>query len=167
MALRPAGVHPVEHLGPVLGLGAAGAGMEGQNDAVGVVLAGEQGSQAGLLHLLLQGGIALLQLGQQLLVLGLLAHLAQGGQILPLAHELFVPGDLVLQLLEPLLHLLGPLQVVPETVLGSFILQLGRLSLGTVHIQGGGELVQLRPQVPQFLLVLVVFDQGHGDFSIR
>ena len=30
VALGPAGVHPVEHLGPVLGLGAAGAGVEGR-----------------------------------------------------------------------------------------------------------------------------------------
>ena len=48
--LRPAGVHPVEHLAPVLGLGAAGAGVEAENGVAAVVLAGEQSGQIGLLQ---------------------------------------------------------------------------------------------------------------------
>ena len=99
MALGPAGVHAVEHLGPVLGLGAAGASVELQNGVGVVILAGEQGGHPGLLHLLLQDCEALLQFGQQLLVLGLLAHLAKGGEVLPLPDELLLPGHLVLQLL--------------------------------------------------------------------
>ena len=62
VALRPAGVHPVEHLGPVLGLGAAGAGVELQN-GIGVVLiivAGEQGLQAAGLHVFRQLLVAVL-----------------------------------------------------------------------------------------------------------
>ena len=130
VALRPAGVHPVEHLGPVLGLGAAGAGMEGQDGVVAVVLPGEERGHPGLLDLLLQGLETGLQLFQQLLILRLLAHLAQGRQILPLGHQLVLAGDLVLQLLEALLHLLGSLQVVPEAVLGSLVLQLSGLPRG-------------------------------------
>ena len=42
MALRPAQVHPQEHLGPVGRLGAAGAGADGQDRGALVVLAGEQ-----------------------------------------------------------------------------------------------------------------------------
>ena len=41
--LRPPGVHPVKHLGPVLGLGAPGSGMDGQNHIGAVILPGEQG----------------------------------------------------------------------------------------------------------------------------
>ena len=37
MALGPAGVHAVEHLGPVLGLSAAGTGVDGQ-DHIGAVI---------------------------------------------------------------------------------------------------------------------------------
>ena len=161
VALGPAGVHPVEHLGPVLGLGAAGAGVEGEDGAVAVVLPGEESGHPGLLDLLLQGLEALLQLGEELLVLRLLAHLAQGRQVLPLGHQLVLAGDLVLQLLEALLHLLGPLQIVPEAVLGGLVLQLLGLRPGAVHIQRGGELVQLGTQVPELLLIFVVFDQSH------
>ena len=143
VALRPAGVHPVQHLSPVLGLGAAGAGVEGQNGVVAVVLPGEEGGHPGLLDLFLQRLEAGLQLLQQLRVVGLLAHLAQGRQVLPLGDQLVLAGDLVLQLLEPLLHLLGPLQVVPEAVLGGLVLQLLGLRPGAVHVQRGGELVQL------------------------
>ena len=161
VALRPAGVHPVEHLGPVLGLGAAGAGMEGQDGAVAVVLPREERGHPGLLNLFFQGLETGLQLFQQLLILRLLAHLAQGRQILPLGHQLVLAGDLVLQLLEALLHLLGSLQVVPEAVLGGLVLQLSGLRAGAVHVQRGGELLQLGPQVPEPLLIFVVFDQSH------
>ena len=45
VALSPAGIHPVEHLRPVLGLGAACSGVEGEDGVVGVVLAGQQRCQ--------------------------------------------------------------------------------------------------------------------------
>ena len=143
MAFRPAGVHPVEHLGPVLGLGAAGARVERQDGTVAVIFPGEEGGHPGLLDLLLQRLEAGFQLLQQLRVVRLLAHLAQGRQVLPLGHQLVLAGDLVLQLLEALLHLLGPLQMVPEAVLGGLVLQLLRLRPGAVHVQRGGELLQL------------------------
>ena len=140
---------------------ASGAGVEGQNGAVAVVLPGEQRGHPGFLHLFLQRLEAGLQLVQQLRVVRLLAHLAQGRQVLPLGHQLVLAGDLVLQLLEALLHLLGPLQIVPEAVLGGLVLQLLGLRPGAVHIQRGGELVQLGTQVPELLLIFVVFDQSH------
>ena len=40
--LRPAQVHPQQDLGPVLGVGAAGAGVDGDHRVAGVVLAAEQ-----------------------------------------------------------------------------------------------------------------------------
>ncbi len=40
-ALGPAQVHPEQHLGPVLGLGAAGAGMDGDDRVLPIVLAAE------------------------------------------------------------------------------------------------------------------------------
>ena len=42
VALGPAEVHPQEHLRPVRGLGAAGAGADRQDRVLGVVVAGEQ-----------------------------------------------------------------------------------------------------------------------------
>ncbi len=43
-ALGPAQVHAQQHLGPVLRLGAAGAGVDGEKNVGAVVLAGEQGA---------------------------------------------------------------------------------------------------------------------------
>jgi hypothetical protein len=42
VTLGPAEVHALQHLGPVGGLGAAGARADGQDGVLGVVLAGEE-----------------------------------------------------------------------------------------------------------------------------
>ena len=42
LALGPAQIHAQQHVGPVLRLGAAGAGMDGHDGVAGVVFAGEQ-----------------------------------------------------------------------------------------------------------------------------
>ena len=166
VALGPAGVHAVEHLGPVLGLGAAGAGVELQDGIGVVVLAGEQGGHAGLLHLFLQLGELGFQLLQDVGVVLLLAHFTQGGQVLPGGDQLFLTLDLVLQLLQAHLHLLGPLQVVPEAVLGGLVLQAGGLLFCTLNVQGRGQLLQLGAQLPELLLIRIIFDQSHDTFSI-
>ena len=96
LALRPAGVHAEEHAGPVLRLGTAGTGMDGEHAVQVVVLAGEQGGKAGLLQILYQMLVALFHLGHKGLVLHLLTHLAQGEQILQTGLALFVVVDLIL-----------------------------------------------------------------------
>ena len=163
LPLHPAGVHAVEHLGPVLGLGAAGPGVELQNGVAPVVLPGEEGGHPRLGGPVLQGGALGFQLLQNLGVVGLLAHLAQGRQVLPGGDQLLLPGDFVLELFQPLLDLLGALQVVPEPVLGGLVLQARGLLPGGLDVQGGGELVKLRFQLPELLLVGVVFNQSHID----
>ena len=95
VALRPAGVHAEEHLRPVLGLGAARAGVKGEDGIGAVILAGEQSGQLGLLYLGLQLGEALLHFGNQSLVLGLVAQLAQGHQVVPLGLALLLALNLV------------------------------------------------------------------------
>ena len=109
MALRPAGIHPVEHLAPVLRLGAAGAGVELENHIIGIVFAGEQCGHPGLLHAFLQRGKLRFDLLQRLGVLRLLSHFAQGGEVLPCAGELAEAVYLILKLLQPGLNLLGAL----------------------------------------------------------
>ena len=84
VALRPAGIHPVEHLAPVLGFGAAGACLEGDQGIVAVVLTGEERFKTRLLHLLLQVFIAGLQLVEHRLVIFLNGHLADGHHVVPL-----------------------------------------------------------------------------------
>ena len=135
-------VHPVEHGGPVLGLGAAGPGVEGQNGVVGIILPGEQGPQAGGLDLLRKGGELLLQLRQHGLVVLLQRHLAQSQQILPGGAELPVILALVLEDLQALLHLLGVGHVVPEALPLTGRLQLLDLLLGRVQPQSLPQNVQ-------------------------
>ena len=55
-ALAPAQVHAHEHLRPVLGLGAAGAGMDGQDRRLGVVRAGQHDLELELVQLAPRGG---------------------------------------------------------------------------------------------------------------
>ena len=155
VALGPAGVHAVEHLGPVLGLGAAGAGVDGENHIGAVVLPGEEGLKPGLLHLGLQLGKALLQLGDQGLVLKLVAHLAQGHQVVPMLLALVLAVHLVLEGLDALLHLLGLLQIVPKSVGGGLRLEHIQLPLGALQVQGLTQLLQNGGQVvqPDFIFI--------------
>ncbi|MPM41492.1 hypothetical protein SDC9_88147 [bioreactor metagenome] len=78
MALGPAGIHPVEHPGPVLRLGTPGPGVKGQNGAATVILAGEESGEPLFGNFLLQPGKACLQLLQKGCVVFLLPHFAQG-----------------------------------------------------------------------------------------
>ena len=161
MALCPAGVHAVEHLRPVLRLGAAGAGVEGENGVVGVIFAAEQCRQTALADLLLQRLVAaddLLQLAGVILLLG---HFAQGQGVLPLADQLVVLLDLVLQPLHLTAHLLAALQIVPEALLLRLLLQLGQLLTGLGDAQRLLQLAQGGLQRLQFLFILVVLDNGH------
>ena len=155
VALGPAGVHAVEHLSPVLGLGAAGTGVDGEDYVGAVVLPGEQGLQPGGLHVGLQGGKALFQLGDETLVLKLVAHLAQGHQVVPLRPPLVLAVHLVLEVLDALLHLLGLGQVVPEAVCGGLGLEHVQLPLGPLQVQGLGQVLQSGGQIVQLYLIFI------------
>ena len=76
VALGPARVHAQEHLGPVAGLGAAGAGLDLEEGVAGVLRAAEHGPQLEVVELLLEPGQFLLQLGFEAGVL--LGQLARG-----------------------------------------------------------------------------------------
>ena len=114
LVLGPAQVHPHEHVHPVLGLGAAGAGMDGEDGVVGIVLTGEHALQLHLVDTLPQ----LIQAGdhlvETLLVVLLHGHVEEHPGILQLAIGLFPGLDDLLGLPQLLLHLLGPGLIVPE-----------------------------------------------------
>ena len=155
MPLRPPGIHPVEHLGPVLGLGAPGPRLEGDDGGGVVVLPGQQGGQPGGLHLPLQSGEARLHLGDEGLVLLLVAHLAQGHQIVPGGQTPGLGVHLALQAADALLDLLGLVHVVPEAVGGGLGVKLVQLPLRALQIQGAAQLVQVGLQVVQLYPVFV------------
>ena len=164
VALGPAHVHAVEHLAPVLGLGAAGPGVEIEDGVAAVILPGEQGGQTGLLQSALQLAIALLHLRQQGGVVLLDSHLHQGAQILPLGHKPGVVGQLVFQLLGALEHLLGLLQVVPKALGVGLLLQFRHLFFRAGQIQCRRKFLQFRGQGPQLLLIGVIFNNRHVVF---
>ena len=154
-AFGPAGVHPIKHLRPVLGLGAARAGVDGQNDIAVVILPGQQGLKPGLLHVGLQGNKTLLQLWQEGFVLELVAHLAQGHQVVPLGLAAAVLFHLVLQIFDALLDLLGLCQVVPEAVGGGLRLEHIQLPFRALQVQGLSQLFQSGGQVVELHFVFV------------
>ena len=65
MPLGPAAVHAHEHLGPVAGLGAAGAGLDAQVGVAGVLRTAEHGPHLELAESLFDGVQLAFQLGFQ------------------------------------------------------------------------------------------------------
>ena len=120
--LRPARVHALQHLGPVLRVGAAGAGVDLDVAVVGVGLAGQQALDLAPLRLLGQGAQRGQPLGHHRLVALGLGHADQLDRVgdlgFQLAHRLDARGELV-----PLAHqLLRRRGVVPEVrVLGAVV----------------------------------------------
>ena len=85
-ALGPAQVHAQQHLRPVLGVGAAGAGVDGDDGVAGVVLTAEQPRLFQLVQPPLDRGQLGRQLARHLLVLG--RHLGQLVEVAGLRLEL-------------------------------------------------------------------------------
>ena len=83
VAVRPHGVHAVEHLRPVLRLGAAGAGMEGQYGVVCIVLPGEQRGKTHFLELFGERIVLRFQLIEHGDVVLLERHFAHGEKVVP------------------------------------------------------------------------------------
>ena len=162
VALGPAGVHTVEHLCPVLGLGAAGPGVEGEDGVVGVVLPGEQGRQTALAYLLFQSLTALGHLVQLAGVVLLLGHLAQGQGVFPVGDQVVVLLDFIFQALDLLSDALAALHIVPKALLLRFNLQLGELFSGGLNIQRLLQLLQRRLQGQKLLLISIIFNDCHG-----
>ena len=126
MPLRPAQVHPQEHLGPVGGLGAAGAGADRQDGGALVVLAGEQerGALAG--EVLLEGRGVAVELGLELGVAGFVGQLE--GRLRGRRRASARPRqvvDLLAQAVGFAEDLLGAALVVPEPGLLGQRLELG------------------------------------------
>ena len=125
----PAGVHAVQHLGPVLRLGAAGPGVEGQDCVAVVVLAVEHRHQLQLVNGLGNFLHRLLALFGQRGVVLLLDHLQQRVRFLILGGQLAVTFELVFQLAHLAVDLLAAFLVVEKAGHGHLVLQLGQALL--------------------------------------
>jgi hypothetical protein len=114
VALRPAQVHPDEHLRPVRGLRAADAGDDVQDGALRVVLAGEQEGGPLPLERLAEGVRLAIELRSELGVIAFGEQVEDRGEVVRARLEVAPRGELravAVRLAEDLLR--GAL-VVPE-----------------------------------------------------
>ena len=129
VGLGPAGIHAVEHLGPVLCLGAAGAGVEGQDGVVVVVLTVEHRHKLQLINGLLHTVDSLLALSGEGGVVLLLDHLQQGLGLLILGGELAEALQLIFDLTHLTDDLLAALLIIVEAGHRHLVLQLSQTLL--------------------------------------
>ena len=112
--LGPAHIHAHEHTGPVLALGAAGAGVHFEIRVIGVGFAGEQRLELATRHLGLELAQRLFRLADDAGVVLGFAELDHRGLVVELALD---PGDGAELILErgALLHqAAGALRIVPQ-----------------------------------------------------
>jgi hypothetical protein len=132
--LAPPAVHPEEDLGPVLGVDAAGAGVDGEDGVEAVLRTVEHSGQLGLPDELLELGDPTGDLGHHLLVLAG-RELEELAELAHLRGELVQAGDLGLQGAALLHDLLGRVGVVPEAFLGGLIVQAIELTAHSVEVK--------------------------------
>jgi hypothetical protein len=117
VALRPAEIHPEEHLGPIGGLGATRAGADREERRTLVVLSGEQERGALAREVGVERGEVALELGLELRVGGFVQEFDRREQVVGAGQELLPGGDLAAQAVSLAQDLLGGPPVVPEAVL--------------------------------------------------
>jgi hypothetical protein len=123
--LRPAEVHPEEHLRPVSRLGPTGAGADRQDRAPLVVLAGEQELRPVAQEVRLERRRVAVQLGREFIVAGLLEQLDGSLEVVGPAQEGAPALDLGSEAVRLAKGALRRTLVVPERGLGGQCLQPG------------------------------------------
>jgi len=123
MPLRPAQIHAQQHLRPVLAFGAAGAGMNDEDGAFGIVFAGHEHGGFQLVQPLAEGAHLLFQIAGD--VFAFTRQLEQGIQIGGAAGDVALLGDSFLQPLALLHDLLAFLRLVPEFGVRNLLFEAG------------------------------------------
>ena len=124
MCLCPLIIHTIQHLGPVLCLGAAGACVEGKDGVAVVVLAVQHGHQLQFLHGLAHGVHGLLGLGDHGGVVLLVQHLQHGLSVIVQTLQLFKAVQLALQVADLVKDLLAQFCIIVKAGAGHGVLQL-------------------------------------------
>ena len=124
--LGPAHIHAQQHVGPVLALGAAGAGMHFEVGIVGVGLARQQRLELAARDLGLERAQRRLRLGDDLLVVLGLAELDHRDLVVEVLLDAGDRGELVLERGALLHHPARALRVVPEIGVFGLPVQLGK-----------------------------------------
>jgi len=150
MALRPAHVHPHEHLGEVRGVDATGLRTDGDQRLALVVLAGEQGADLERGDVLAQLGALGVRVRDGTLVALVLRELVEHREVVDAAPEVLESPQVTLGVGEPAGDLLCGLGVVPEVGLARLVREVRdlRAQRGQVGdlldaLQGGGEFLQV------------------------
>ena len=128
--------HAQEHVGPVLGLGAAGAGIDTDNGGTGVVLAREH---AGKLHLGdrgLQGRNDGTDLLARPFIRPFFAQLTQQEEIVGLGPSPITPFHKFLQRGSLAQQLLCLIATIPKTGFGNLGIKLGNTLLLPLYVKG-------------------------------
>ena len=149
--LAPAGVHTVEHLSPVLCLGAACARVKTEYCVIMVVFAGEEHFDTLLFLFCLDFGDLVLDLFLHILVVFFYGELAESNCILKLCAELFVAFNLVFELLRLAEDFAGIFLVVPEIGLKSFLFKFLHLLAKLTYTQGTAQLFQIFAEIDKLI----------------
>ena len=157
VCLCPLIIHTIQHLGPVLSLGAAGACVEGKDGVAVVVLAVQHGHQLQFVHSLAHGVDRLLGFGDHGGVVLLVQHFQHGLGVIVQALQLFKAVQLAAQVAHLVEHLLAQLGVVIEAGAGHGVLQLLHTLAGGLDGEG----------LFQVLHRCAVFGQLHFQFFSR
>ena len=124
VCLCPLIIHTVQHLGPVLCFGAAGACVEGKDGIAVVVLAVQHGHQLQLLHSLAHSIHSLLGFGDHGGVVLLVQHFQHGLGVVVQTLQLFKAVQLALQVADLVKHLFAQLCIIIKAGAGHGVLQL-------------------------------------------
>jgi hypothetical protein len=133
--LGPARIHAQQHIGPVLALGAAGAGMDFEVTVVGVRFAGQERLELAPRDLAFQLAQRRLGLADGRLVLLGLAELDHGELVVELLLDAFQRGELVLERGALLHDALRALLVVPEVGVFRLPVELLETLAGLVDVK--------------------------------
>ena len=124
VAFGPAHVHADEHLRPVLGFGAAGAGMEGDDGVARIVFIGKKQEDFPLFYVFHQFLILLFNFAGQIGIAFFHGQLQVIAGILHPLHQLFMAFDFGFQLRRFLRNGLGLFRVVPKVRIAHLHIQI-------------------------------------------
>ncbi len=155
---RPAQVHAQQHVGPVLRVGAARAGVDRADRVAVVVLTGEQRAQLQRVELTAERFEPGADLALDRLVALLAGKLGERLEIRNRAVELIDEGDVLLELRELGVDLAGAILVVPEVGLADLDLELLDPGPRLVDLQVGARALDAAAQFGQ-----VVGEVTHGE----
>src|SRR5208283_3590547 len=119
LALGPAQIHTQKHVGPVLRLGAAGAGMDGDDGVARVVIAGKQSFSFDAIDQFAEGVEFALQVGSY--IFAFFAEIKIGGDVAGTAGQVAFERQNAFEALAFAHDLLGFCLVRPEAGVGGLL----------------------------------------------